>query len=118
MRKLIDLVKSDGSLQSYADTLNIISKQETYVDPGPSWESGNIRIDLVDATGRVGRASYFAEFQENADTIFSEEDTFFLVEFKKDKTSLASEKNKFKEKDAFTNVVKLNLQDQLDSLCH
>jgi hypothetical protein len=31
------------------------------------------------------------------DTIFSEEDTFFLVEFKKDKTSLASEKNKFKD---------------------
>ena len=72
-QNLVDLVKGDGSLQSYAETLNVISKQETYVDPGPSWESGNIRIDLVDATGRVGRASYFAEFQENADTIFSEE---------------------------------------------
>jgi len=71
--KLVELVKSDGNLQSYANTLNIISKQETYVDPGPSWESGNIRIDLVDATGRVGRASYFAEFQENADIMFSEE---------------------------------------------
>ena len=28
---------------------------------------------MVDLTGRVGRASYFAEFQENADIIFSEE---------------------------------------------
>jgi len=72
-QNLVDLVKGDGSLQSYAETLNVISKQETYVDPGPSWENGNIRIDLVDATGRVGRASYFAEFQENADVIFSEE---------------------------------------------
>ena len=70
---LVELVKSDGMLQSYADTLNVISKQETYVDPGPSWENGNIRIDLVDATGRVGRAKYFEEFQENADIIFSEE---------------------------------------------
>eukprot|EP00918_Siedleckia_nematoides_P001550 GHVU01003656.1.p1 GENE.GHVU01003656.1~~GHVU01003656.1.p1 ORF type:complete len:622 (-),score=78.39 GHVU01003656.1:225-1871(-) len=34
---------------------------------------GNIRIDLVDATGRVGRAEYFSEFQENAEVIFSEE---------------------------------------------
>ncbi len=71
--KLVELVKSDGMLQSYADTLNVISKQETYVDPGSNWETGNIRIDLVDATGRVGRISYFAEFQENADVIFSEE---------------------------------------------
>ena len=72
-KNLVDLVKSDGSLQSYAETLNVISKQEAYVDPGQNWETGNIRIDLVDATGRVGRASYFAEFQENADIIFSEE---------------------------------------------
>jgi len=70
---LVELVKSDGMLQSYADTLNVISKQETYVDPGPNWENGNIRIDLVDATGRVGRAQFFEEFQENADIIFSEE---------------------------------------------
>ena len=72
-KNLVDLVKSNGSLQSYADAINTISKQETYVDPGPNWETGNIRIDLVDATGRVGRASYFAEFQENADVMFSEE---------------------------------------------
>jgi hypothetical protein len=72
-KNLVDLVKSDGSLQSYAETLNVISKQEAYVDPGQNWETGNIRIDLVDATGRVGRTSYFAEFQENADIIFSEE---------------------------------------------
>jgi len=72
-KNLVDLVKADGMMQSYADTLNIISKQETYVDPGPSWENGNIRIDLVDATGRVGRAQYFTEFQENADIMFSEE---------------------------------------------
>tara|TARA_R100001463_G_scaffold121762_1_gene178061 strand:+ start:4 stop:2157 length:2154 start_codon:yes stop_codon:yes gene_type:complete len=71
-QNLVDLVKNDGSLQSYAETLNVISKQETYVDPGPNWETGNIRIDLVDATGRVGRKTYFAEFQENADIIFSE----------------------------------------------
>jgi hypothetical protein len=70
---LTELVKSDPQLQAYAETLNMISKQETYVAPGQSWEMGNIRIDLVDATGRVGRAEYFAEYQENAEIIFSEE---------------------------------------------
>jgi len=70
---LVALVQSDAQLQAYAETLNVISKQENYVDPGQSWETGNIRIDLVDATGRVGRAAYFSEFNENADTLFSEE---------------------------------------------
>ena len=71
--KLTELVQSDPQLQAYAETLNTISKQETYVAPGQAWEMGNIRIDLVDATGRVGRAEYFSEFQENAEVIFSEE---------------------------------------------
>ena len=71
--RLTELVQSDPQLQAYAETLNIISKQKTYVAPGQAWEMGNIRIDLVDATGRVGRAEYFSEFQENADVMFSEE---------------------------------------------
>jgi len=71
--KLVKLVMNDADLVQYAETLNIISKQDTYVDPGPSWETGNIRIDLIDATGRVGRAQYFTEFNENAEAIFSPE---------------------------------------------
>ena len=70
---LVNIVNNDPQLRSYSRLLNTISKQDTYVDPGPSWETGNIRIDLVDATGRVGRAQYFTEFNENAEIIFSEE---------------------------------------------
>ena len=70
---LVDLVVGDPQLQAYAETLNVISKQEKYVDPGQNWEAGNIRIDLVDAIGRVGRKEYFAEFNENAEIMFSEE---------------------------------------------
>jgi len=72
-QSLVDLVVGDPELQAYAETLNVISKQEKYVDPGQNWETGNIRIDLVDATGRVGRKEYFAEFNENAEIMFSEE---------------------------------------------
>jgi len=71
--ELVGLVQSDSQLQSYAETLNIISKQETYVNPTDGWNGGDIRMDLDDATGRVGRKQYFAEFIENAGVIFSEE---------------------------------------------
>ena len=64
---------SDAELQAYAETLDIISKQETYVNPVDGWEAGDIRVDLDDATGRVGRDVYFEEFNENANIIFSEE---------------------------------------------
>ena len=70
---LSELVMNDPSLQAYAETLNVISKQDTYVDPGQGWEGGNIKTDLLDATGRVGRAEYFAEFNENAEVLFSSE---------------------------------------------
>ena len=70
---LVDLVKEDSQLQTYAETLNIISKQDAYVSPTEGWEAGDIRLDLIDATGRVGRAQYFTEFNENAEIMFSEE---------------------------------------------
>ena len=72
-RKLSELVMSDPQLQAYAETLNVISKQETYVNPTEGWNGGDIRMDLDDATGRVGRKQFFAEFIENADIIFSKE---------------------------------------------
>ena len=70
---LVDLVKSDSKLQAYADAINTISKRDDYVSPAESWEAGDIRTDLDDATGRIGRAEFFAEFFENADIIFSQE---------------------------------------------
>ena len=72
-KRLSDLVKNDPQLKSYADQINTISKQDQYVPPTEEWEVGDIRTDLTDATGRVGRAKFFEEFFENADIIFSEE---------------------------------------------
>jgi len=70
---LSQLVEQDPRLKAYAENINTISKQEKYVNPTETWETGDIRMDLDDATGRVGREQFFAEFQENADIIFSEE---------------------------------------------
>ena len=72
-KKLVNLVKSNTKLLNYAEKINVISKQETYVSPTEGWDSGDIRMDLDDATGRVGRAGFFKEFNKNADIIFSVE---------------------------------------------
>jgi len=72
-KNLVDLVKADPMLQSYAEAINTISRQDAYVDPTDGWDSGDIRMDLDDATGRIGRAQFFEEFITNADIIFSKE---------------------------------------------
>ena len=72
-KELVDLIKLDPELQAYADQINIISKQDKYVEPTASWEAGDIRTDLTDATGRIGRAQFFEEFFQNADIVFSQE---------------------------------------------
>ena len=69
---LSEFVMSERELKNYAETLNMISKQDTYVSPTESWEIGDIRTDLDDATGRIGRAEFFTEFNENAEIVFSE----------------------------------------------
>jgi hypothetical protein len=72
-KELVDLIKSDGELQAYADAINVISKRDDYVTPTETWEAGDLRTDLDDATGRIGREQFFTEFFENADIIFSTE---------------------------------------------
>ena len=70
--ELVKFVKQDKDLLSFANSIGVISKdEEGYVKPSDSWEAGDIRTDLADATGRVGRAKFFNEFNENADIIFS-----------------------------------------------
>jgi hypothetical protein len=73
IKELTDLVNADPKLKSFADTIGLISRlDEGYVEPGEHWEAGSIKQDLADATGRVGRGKFFAEFIQNADIIFDE----------------------------------------------
>ncbi len=72
--ELSNAVKKDPALQAFADKLGLISRQdEGYVKPSDTWDIGDIRTDLADATGRVGRKQFFSEFVENSDAIFSKE---------------------------------------------
>jgi len=73
IKELTDLVNADPKLKSFADTIGLISRlDEGYVEPGEHWEASSIKQDLADATGRVGRGKFFAEFIQNADIIFDE----------------------------------------------
>ena len=70
--KLVEIVKSDSELLEFADQIGRISRiDEGYVEPGEHWDVGNIKFDLVDATGRVGRKQFFTEFIENSEIIFA-----------------------------------------------
>ena len=74
LKNLVEFVKSQPMIQGFADQVGKISRvEEGYISPGDSWQASNIRYDLVDATGRIGRAKFFTEFQENVDIIFSDE---------------------------------------------
>jgi len=70
---LVGIVKSDSKLKQYADTVNIISRQEKYVAPGDVWEIGDVRTDLIQATEGVNRDQFFTEFNNNIAEIFSKE---------------------------------------------
>jgi len=73
VKELTDIVNADPKLKSFANTIGLISRlDEGYVEPGEHWEASSIKQDLADATGRVGRAKFFAEFIQNADIMFDE----------------------------------------------
>ena len=68
-------VKNDPELQAFADALGVISKKaEGYAKPGEYWLVENIISDLT-SDGAIGevRAEFLAEWQQNVDQIFSEQ---------------------------------------------
>tara|TARA_R110002073_G_scaffold336289_1_gene531788 strand:- start:56 stop:2137 length:2082 start_codon:yes stop_codon:yes gene_type:complete len=68
---LVEMVTSDPQLMIFAYKLGKISKRpEGYTNPTEHWQIGDIRNDLADATGRVGRKEFFTEFIENAEQVF------------------------------------------------
>ena len=70
---LVAIVRNDQALRSFAEAVNTISRQENYVKPTEEWEIGDIRTDLIQATDGVNRAPFFAEFNNNVQEIFSQE---------------------------------------------
>ena len=58
----------------FADKLSAISRQkEGYTPPSEYWTIEGISYDLTEMTGKVGRAKALAQWKENVNQIFSEE---------------------------------------------
>jgi predicted kinase len=75
LNALDSIVKNDPELQAFADALGLISKKEEgYAKPGEHWLVENIASDLL-SDGSIGdaRSEFLAEWQQNADEIFSKE---------------------------------------------
>jgi predicted kinase len=75
LNTLDSIVKNDPELQAFADTLGLISKKEEgYAKPEEHWLVENIASDLL-SDGSIGdaRSEFLAEWQQNADEMFSKE---------------------------------------------
>jgi len=75
INELVSYVENDPVLKVFAEGLKQISKQEDgYVKPGDHWTAETIASDLL-SDGALGdaRSKFLAEFIQNVDIIFSEE---------------------------------------------
>ena len=72
-KKLVDYVNDNADLSEYARKLQQISKRPKWAKPGDFWDAETILSDLNNLTENVGRKEFLAEFIENADIIFSED---------------------------------------------
>jgi len=75
MNALDSVVKNNPQLQAFAEGIGNISNRDSgYSEPGPNWLAENLTSDLL-SDGAIGdaRAEHLAEWQENADQIFTKE---------------------------------------------
>jgi len=73
IKLMVDTVNKDADLKSFADTVGLISKQsEGYVQPGEYWNVESIASDLMNVVNKVSRKQFLAEWIENKNEIFSE----------------------------------------------
>ena len=69
---LARIVREDPNLQSFADGVLLITKNK-WVEPSPYWDVESLISDLNNLTEKIGRKQFLAEFIQNADVIFSNE---------------------------------------------
>ena len=71
-KKLNDIVANDPELSAFADGLLIVSKKDSWPEPGEHWLAQTTLSDLNNLTEKTNRKEYLTEFIENVDIVFSE----------------------------------------------
>ena len=72
-RLLLDAINKNPELVALADALLVVSRRTEWMEPGDYWQTQTVLSDLNGMTEKIGRKKYLAEFIENADIIFTEE---------------------------------------------
>jgi len=70
---LEDAILDNPQLADLGEALMIVGRKETWPKPSEFWEGDSVLADLNSMTEKIGRKEILAQFIENADAIFSEE---------------------------------------------
>jgi hypothetical protein len=70
-KTLFDFVNADEDLKSFANGVKLITRKDTYLEPGEYWDGSTILGDLNNITRDLNRAEYLREFIDNSRVIFS-----------------------------------------------
>jgi len=73
IRFLINAINAMPQLIELGNAMQLISRQDTWAEPGEHWLSRTLVSDLNGMTEKVGRKKYLQEFIENSEVIFSPE---------------------------------------------
>jgi len=73
IRFLINAINAMPQLIELGNAMQLVSRQDTWMEPGDHWLSRTLVSDLNGMTEKVGRKKYLQEFIENSQVIFSPE---------------------------------------------
>ena len=69
---LVKAVEADAELNVFADEVMLINKTGKYPPPTKNWLAGDIKTDIVQGLDENLRPKLMAQFNQNADILFSE----------------------------------------------
>ena len=73
IRFLVNAINAMPKLIELGNAMQIISRQDTWMEPGEHWLARTLVSDLNGMTEKVGRKKFLQEFIENSEVIFSAE---------------------------------------------
>jgi len=72
-KTLVNAIQNNPEMRVFAEGLQLISKQPTWLKPTASWDVQSITSDLHNFTSTDGRKQYLGEFIDNSNEIFSKD---------------------------------------------
>ena len=71
IKELLNIVESNPDLKDFADQMDAVL--DGYPEPQNDWLAGTITTDAINMVNTIKRAEFLAEWQQNADAVFTQE---------------------------------------------